>query len=62
MQFKMVSLKEQEKLEKKEKSLQKWLEKKYSNTIPLHMLLKKAHKFKKYNLSDAEFAEFKRSL
>ena len=57
----MVSLKEQEKLEKKGKKFAKMVREKYSNTIPLHMLLKKAHKFKKkYNLSDAEFAEFRR--
>ena len=38
------------------------IKKKYStNSYPLHILLKKALKYKeKYNLSDAEFAEFKR--
>jgi hypothetical protein len=48
-------------IRKKGKKFAKMVREKYSNTIPLHMLLKKAHKFKKkYNLSDAEFSEFKR--
>ena len=48
-------------IRKKGKKFAKMVKEKYSNTIPLHMLLKKAHKFKKkYNLSDAEFAEFRR--
>ena len=48
-------------IRKKGKKFAKMVREKYSNTIPLHMLLKKAHKFKKkYNLSDAEFAEFRR--
>lgn len=48
-------------IRKKGKKFAKMVREKYSNTIPLHMLLKKAHKFKKkYNLSDAEFSEFRR--
>ena len=48
-------------IRKKGKKFAKMVKEKYANTIPLHMLLKKAHKFKKkYNLSDAEFAEFRR--
>ena len=48
-------------IRKKGKKFAKMVKEKYAHTIPLHMLLKKAHKFKKkYNLSDAEFAEFRR--
>jgi len=48
-------------IRKKGRKFAKMVREKYSNTIPLHMLLKKAHKFKKkYNLSDAEFSEFRR--
>lgn len=48
-------------IRKKGRKFAKMVREKYSNTIPLHMLLKKAHKFKKkYNLTDAEFSEFRR--
>lgn len=48
-------------IRKKGVKFAKMVRDKYSNSIPLHMLLKKAHKFKKkYNLSDAEFSEFRR--
>ena len=48
-------------IRKKGRKFAKMVREKYSNSIPLHMLLKKAHKFKKkYNLSDAEFSEFRR--
>lgn len=48
-------------IRKKGRKFAKMVRDKYSNSIPLHMLLKKAHKFKKkYNLSDAEFSEFRR--
>lgn len=48
-------------IRKKGRKFAKMVREKYSNTIPLHMLLKKAHKFKnKYKLSDAEFSEFRR--
>lgn len=48
-------------IRKKGKKFAKMVREKYSTNIPLHMLLKKAYKFKnKYNLSDAEFSEFKR--